>query len=304
LVRLIAPDCSSAEFGHAYRSCLTSDLGLGFPIPIMSVKNAESLIIIAGRGAYPRVLAENARQQGVKRIAAIAFKRETDRVIEKVADEVTWEAFAIPHAVMAGQIKPTHLFNLRPDKKLFDLLARLKERNAETIFGAIGEELKALGIELLQASSFMEASMPPAGQIGHLPPTPAQWEDIRLGLRVAKATSGLDIGQTVVVKEGTVLAVEAFEGTDQTILRAGELSGPGAVIVKVAKRGHDMRFDIPVIGERTFKSIKKSGASVLAVEAGRAILLEREKLVALADRGGVAFLAVDFNEGASDDKSA
>ncbi|MGA1529652.1 MAG: LpxI family protein [Kiritimatiellia bacterium] len=296
---------------------MTSDLGLGFPIPIMSVKNAESLIIIAGRGAYPRVLAENARQQGVKRIAAIAFKRETDRVIEKVADEVTWvaigqlqamldamQAFAIPHAVMAGQIKPTHLFNLRPDKKLFDLLARLKERNAETIFGAIGEELKAVGIELLQASSFMEASMPPAGQIGHLPPTPAQWEDIRLGLRVAKATSGLDIGQTVVVKEGTVLAVEAFEGTDQTFLRAGELSGPGAVIVKVAKRGHDMRFDIPVIGERTFKSIKKSGASVLAVEAGRAILLEREKLVALADRGGVAFLAVDFNEGASDDKSA
>lgn len=270
----------------------------------------DSLIIIAGRGAYPRVLADSARRQGVKHIAAIAFKRETDSVIEKLADEVAWihlgqlqamldamKAFQIPHAVMAGQIKPTHLFTVRFDKKLFEVLGRLKERNAETIFGAVGDELRAIGIDLLQASSFMESAMPAAGQIGRIEPTPAQWDDIRLGLRVAKATSGLDIGQTVVIKEGTVLAVEAFEGTDDTILRAGELGGPGSVIVKVAKRGHDMRFDIPVIGERTFKMIKKSGACVLAVEAHRAILLEREKLAGLADRGGVAFLAVEMNEG-------
>jgi len=267
------------------------------------------LIIIAGRGAYPRVLAESARIQGVKRIAAVAFKRETDTVIEKVTDEVTWvplghlqamldalAAFGIPRAVMAGQIKPTHLFTIRPDKRLFELLGRLKERNAETIFGAVGEELATIGIELLQASTFMEAAMPVPGPIGNIPPTAAQTEDIRLGLRVAKATSGLDIGQTVVIKEGTVLAVEAFEGTDATILRAGELGGPGSVIVKVAKRGHDMRFDIPVIGERTFKMIRKSGASVLAVEARRAILLEREKLVELADRHRVAFLAVEMDE--------
>lgn len=276
----------------------------------MTATMPDSLIIIAGRGAYPRVLAESARRQGVKRIAAIAFKRETDSVIEKVADDVTWihlgqlqamldamKATGIPRAVMAGQIKPTHLFTVRFDKKLFEVLGRLKERNAETIFGAIGDELRAIGIELLQASSFMESTMPAPGQIGGIEPTPAQWEDILLGLRVAKATSGLDIGQTVVIKEGTVLAVEAFEGTDDTILRAGELGGPGSVIVKVAKRGHDMRFDIPVIGERTFKMIKKSGAAVLAVEAHRAILLEREKLVDLADRGGVAFLAVEMKEG-------
>ena len=277
----------------------------------MTEATPESLSIIAGRGNYPRVLAESARKQGVKRIAAVAFKKETDGVIEKVADEVTWVhigqlqamldalvAFKIPRVVMAGQIKPTHLFNIRPDKRMFDLLARLKERNAETIFGAVGEELHSVGIELLQASQFMESTMPEPGQIGHIPPTPAQWDDIRLGLRVAKATSGLDIGQTVVIKEGTVLAVEAFEGTDATILRAGELGGPGSVIVKVAKRGHDMRFDIPVIGERTFDSMKKSGATTLAVEARRSILLDREALVKLADQRRIAFVAVEMAEDA------
>jgi len=275
----------------------------------MSDPTPESLSIIAGRGNYPRVLAESARKQGVKRIAAVAFKKETDTVIEKFTDEVKWvhigqlqamldalQSFHIPHAVMAGQIKPTHLFNIRPDKRMFDLLSRLKERNAETIFGAVGEELKTIGIDLMQASLFMESTMPLAGQIGRIEPTPAQWEDIRLGLRVAKATSGLDIGQTVVIKEGTVLAVEAFEGTDDTILRAGELGGPGSVIVKVAKRGHDMRFDIPVIGERTFKSMKKSRAVVLAVEAGRSILLDREELIKSADQHGVAFLAVSMDD--------
>jgi DUF1009 family protein len=273
----------------------------------MTEPTPESLSIIAGRGAYPRVLAESARKQGVQRIAAVAFKKETDPVIEKVADQVTWVhigqlqalldalvAFKIPRVVMAGQIKPTHLFNIRPDKRMFDLLARLKERNAETIFGAVGEELKSVGIDLLQASRFMESTMPEPGPIGHLPPTPQQWDDIRLGLRVAKATSGLDIGQTVVIKEGTVLAVEAFEGTDATIIRAGELGGPGSVVVKVAKRGHDMRFDIPVIGDRTLDSMKKSGATVLAVEARRSILLDREELVKLADRRGIAFLAVEM----------
>jgi len=270
---------------------------------------SDSLSIIAGRGNYPRVLAESARKQGVKRIAAVAFKKETDSVIEKFADEVKWvhigqlqamldalQSFNISRAVMAGQIKPTHLFNIRPDKRMFDLLARLKERNAETIFGAVGEELKTVGIELMQASVFMESTMPAVGQIGRITPTPPQWDDIRLGLRVAKATSGLDIGQTVVIKEGTVLAVEAFEGTDDTILRAGGLGGSGSVIVKVAKRGHDMRFDIPVIGDRTFKSIKKSKAAVLAVEAGRSILLDREELIKIADQCGVAFLAVSMDD--------
>ena len=135
--------------------------------------------------------------------------------------------------------------------------------------------------------------MPAPGTLGRRAPDEREQADIRLGAKVAKITSGLEIGQTVVVKEGTVLAVEGFEGTDETILRAGRLGGPGAVVVKVAKLGHDMRFDIPIVGMRTFKMLKKAKISCLAVEAKRTILLEREKLAAEADRLGIAFAAFD-----------
>jgi hypothetical protein len=272
----------------------------------MTSSRLESIGIIAGKGAYPHVLAVSAKQQGVQRIHAVAFRGETDRAIQKVADQVDWiylgqlgamlEALkksGVRHAVMAGQITPTHLFRVRMDKPMLGLLARLKVRNAETIFGAIGDELKAIGVELLPASQFMESTMPAAGVLGARGPTPEEQNDIDLGLKVAKMTSGLDIGQTVVIKQGTILAVEAFEGTDAAIARAGELGGPGAVIVKVAKRGHDMRFDIPVVGEHTLKSLKKIKAAVLAVEAKRTILLEREKLVEAADRLGLCFVAVN-----------
>jgi DUF1009 family protein len=210
--------------------------------------------------------------------------------------EPVFEAFrkhGIRHAVMAGQITPTHLFNLRFDRCAMALLSRLKERNAHTIFGAICDEFNTLGIEMLPAYMFMEKAMPAAGLLGGRAPTDAEQADIRLGFEVAKVTSGIEIGQTVVVKNGTILAVEAFEGTDETILRAGRLGGSGAVIVKVAKRGHDMRFDIPVVGTRTFKSLRKIKAGVLAVEAHRTILLERERLVAEAARMGLSFVAMD-----------
>jgi len=271
----------------------------------MTSPGVDSIAIIAGKGAYPHVLAVSAKQQGVKRIHAVAFRGETDRVIQKVADQVDWiylgqlgamleslKKCGVRKAVMAGQITPTHLFRVRMDKPMLGLLARLKVRNAETIFGAIGDELKAIGVELLPASQFMESTMPDAGVLGARAPTVEEQNDIDLGLKVAKMTSGLDIGQTVVIKQGTILAVEAFEGTDAAIARAGELGGPGAVIVKVAKRGHDMRFDIPVVGEHTMKSLKKIKAAVLAVEAKRTILLEREKLVEEANRQGLCFVAV------------
>lgn len=269
----------------------------------------NSLALIAGKGAYPLLLAESARRQGIRRLCAVAFRGETDTAITKLVDEVVWvyigqlgalldalRGFGIPRAVMAGQISPSHLFSIRMDAPMLKLLGRLKERNAHSIFGAIGEELRGIGIDLQPASLFMESTMPAAGQLSARPPTAEEALDIALGLHVAKATSGLDIGQTVVIKRGTILAVEAFEGTDAAILRAGELGGEGAVVVKVAKRGHDMRFDIPVIGEHTFKTLKKARAAVLAVEAGRTILLEREKLAAEADRQNICFTAVVFPE--------
>ena len=267
-----------------------------------------ALAIIAGRGAYPWLLAQSARQQGVRRLFAVAFRRETDPVIEKHVDEVRWiylgqlgallselKQSGIGNAVMAGQITPTHLFRVRMDRPMLSLLGRLKERNAETIFGAIGEELRGVGVELKPASLFMESAMPAAGVLTARGPTSEEERDIALGLHVAKTTSGLDIGQTVVIKQGTILAVEAFEGTDAAILRAGELGGPGAVVVKVAKRGHDMRFDIPVVGEHTLKTLRRAKASVLAVEARRTILLEREKIIAQATRQGLCLTAVELD---------
>ena len=275
----------------------------------MDIPIPESLGIIAGKGVYPRLLADSARKQGVKRLYAVAFRKETDPVLEKYADQVDWlylgqlgamlEAFkasGVKQVVMAGQITPTHLFRIRMDGPMISLLSRLRVRNAETIFGAVGEELKKIGVELLPASLFMEHTMPEAGVLSARAPTEQESADIELGLKVAKTTSGLDIGQTVVIKNGTILAVEAFEGTDAAIARAGELGGAGAVVVKVAKRGHDMRFDIPVVGEHTMKSLRRIKASVLAVEAKRTILLDREVVVGEADRQGLCLVAVKTEE--------
>ena len=138
--------------------------------------------------------------------------------------------------------------------------------------------------------------MPEAGVLSARGPTEQESADIQLGLKVAKTTSGLDIGQTVVIKNGTILAVEAFEGTDAAIARAGELGGVGAVVVKVAKRGHDMRFDIPVIGEHTMKSLRRIKAAALAIEAKRTILLDREVVVAEANRQGLCLVAMEVGQ--------
>ncbi len=270
-----------------------------------------ALGMIAGKGVYPLELARSARAQGVKRLFAVAFKGETERSLEKLVDEVRWlyvgqleamlEAFrasGVNRAVMVGQITPTHLFRVRPDRAMLNLLGSLKQRNAETIFTAVGNELRKVGVELSPASLFMESAMPEPGQLSARAPDADEQADIELGLEVAKATSGLDIGQTVIIKRGTVLAVEAFEGTDEAILRAGKVGGKGGVVVKVAKRGHDMRFDIPVVGMHTFKILKKAGISTLAVEAGRTILLERDRLIVEADRLGIAFTAVPTEDSA------
>lgn len=278
------------------------------PFPSLA-RDIQELGLIAGRGDYPLLLAQSARQQGVRRIFAVAFRHETSRAIARYVDEVRWvylgqlqpilDAFAgsgLRHAVMAGQIAPSNLFSLRFDRAAMGLLARLRERNAHTIFGAFCSELEAVGISFLPAYLFMESAMPKPGPIGSRRPTPTEQADIELGLRVAKLTSGIEIGQTVVVKEGTILAVEAFEGTDDAILRAGRLGGRGSVVVKVAKRGHDMRFDIPVIGLRTLTSLRKARAAVLAVEAGRTILLERAKLAAEADRIGLSLVAMETHD--------
>ena len=271
----------------------------------MNADVPEKLGIIAGKGNYPLLLAESARQQGVREIFALAFHGETERQIAKLADRVVWvrlgqlataytalQASGVPQFVMAGQITPTSLFHMRMDGELLALLGRLRERNAHSIFGALTTELAKRGIEMLPASRFMETHMAEPGVLTTRAPTSDQQADIELGLKVAKTTSGLEIGQTVVLKNGTILAVEAFEGTDATILRAGKLGGPDAVVVKVSKHGHDVRFDLPVIGERTLKSLHKAKAAVLAVEARRTILLDRAAVLAQAERQNLCIVAI------------
>jgi len=271
----------------------------------MDMSKPTELTVIAGRGNYPLLLAEAARKQGVTRLAAIAFRGETDRALLRLVDEVHWvhigqlTAFlkavadaGCPQAVMAGQITPTHLFRVRLDRAMLAMLKQLPRRNAETIFGAVGEAMRDAGAELLPASLFMEAHMPAAGILTRFQPTAAVQSDIAFGMQIATTVSDLDIGQTVVIKDGTVLAVEAFEGTNAAIRRAAKLAGPGVVVAKAAKPGHDMRFDIPVVGEQTIQILKKVRAAAIAVQAGRSILLGRKQLAAIADAHRICMVAV------------
>ncbi len=261
--------------------------------------------IIAGKGEYPILLAEAAKKHGVKKVCAVAFKKETSRNIEKFADTVEWLSIGslsslikalkkhnVSRAVMAGQITPTHLFRIRMDREMIKLLTSLPARNAHSIFGAVADKLTENGISLTSASIFMEEHMAPEGVLTCREPGEDQWRDIRLGLTVSTATSNLEIGQTVIVKGGTIVAVEAFEGTNETIKRAARLAGKGTVIVKTAKKGHDMRFDIPVVGSTTIQMLKKYSASALALQAGKAIMLNRGDLISAADKAGIAIVSV------------
>ncbi len=266
----------------------------------------ESLIVIAGRHAYPLMLAKAARAAGVQRIVVLGFKGETRRDITALADEVHWmhlgsmrafldklESTSIKQAVMVGQIAPHNLFHLRMDKLALGMYRALSVRNAHTIFGSIVDKIESLGIEVLPGNAFMEGYTPEVGQLSRRAPTERERADIELGLKLVKGTSEFEIGQTVAIKDGLIIAVEAFEGTNQTIKRAGRVGKAGTVIVKVPKVGHDMRFDIPVIGSKTFQIMKRAKVSCLAVEAGKTILLEKEKLIALADQYNMAFVAVE-----------
>ncbi len=266
----------------------------------------DALGIIAGSGRYPVLLAESARAQGVKRLAAVGFPGETTSEVAKLVDDYTelrvgqlgamcayFRDRKIAHAIMAGQIRPGNLFELRPDLKALLLLAKLKERNAESIFGAIAGELQRSGTELLPATTFLEDSLATAGLIAGPRLSRKQQADVAFGFRIAKETSRLDIGQSVVVKNGTVVAVEAFEGTDAAMERGGRLGRGDAVLVKVSKPDQDFRFDVPVLGTRTMEQARDAGVRVIACEAQRTLLLDRAAVCAAAERWGIALVGVD-----------
>ncbi len=263
----------------------------------------ESLGLIAGNRSLPLEFARQARAAGVKRLVAVAFENETDPALAPLVDEIVWlkvgqlskmistfTGRGIRQCVMVGQIAPKNLFDLRPDMRAMGLWLRLPEKNAQTIFGAIAGELEKDGVELIDAGPWLQPLMPAAGfQLGP-PLSGPQRADAEFGFRIAKEVSRLEIGQTVVVKNGTVLAVEGFEGTDKCLARGGGLAGKdgGAVAVKVAKPDHDMRFDVPCIGAGTLEVCAKTGVSVLALESGKTLLLEREACEALAKKNKIS----------------
>lgn len=260
----------------------------------------DTLFLIAGSGRYPGLVIEEARKAGVGRIVAAVFEGETDPETIAAADQahplrvgqlgkllVAAKSSGASVGMMAGQIAPKNLFDLRPDVKTLVLLARLKRRNAETLFGAVAEQLATVGVRLLPGTTFLEDHLAREGLMAGPKPKERVLEDIRFGFSIAKESSRLDIGQSVVVKNGTVLAVEAFEGTDECMARGGRLGRGGAILVKVTKPGQDMRLDVPIIGVRTLEVAKEAGISILAVESGQTLLLDRPVVCAQAARRGL-----------------
>lgn len=266
--------------------------------------SSSPLGLIAGSKSLPLVFADEARRQG-RRVVAVGFEGETDPILASKVDEVVWlrvgqlskmiGAFTqrgITECVMLGQIAPRNLFDVRPDFRAMGLLLRLKEKNAHTIFGAIADELEKDGVRLIESTPWLQAWMPGPGYSVGPAVTPELKAVVDYGALIAKEISRLEIGQSVVVKDGTTLAVEGFEGTDACLERGGRLAGSsgGAVAVKTAKVGHDMRFDIPCIGPRTVQTCADHGIRALAVEAGRTLLLDRPELESVAKERKVTVL--------------
>ena len=266
----------------------------------------EGIGLIAGNGIYPETFATAARRAGVRRLVAAAFEGETQSALTGMMDATAWfrvgqlgkmikffKEQGITQAVMVGQIAPRNLFDLRPDLRTLLMLARLKQRNAETLFGGIADELAKDGITLLPATTFLEHLMPLPGPVAGPKIKERRWEEARFGMRIAKESSRLDIGQTVVVKKGTVLAVEAFEGTNEAVKRGGQLGRGEATMVKVSKPRQDMRFDVPVVGPDTIQTAAEAGVNVIAVEAGKTLILGIEEVVARCERLKVTLLAIE-----------
>ena len=261
------------------------------------------LAIIAGNGIYPRELARAARTAGVQKIFAIAFEGETDATLAELVDEICWLRVGqlsrmlaglrdskISSAIMAGQIAPRNLFDLHPDWRALLLLAKLKRRNAESIFRAIAGELEKIGVTLLPATTFLDDFLVTRDLVAGPKLSRREESDVDFGWEIAQKIAALDIGQTVIAKNGTILAVEGFEGTNETIRRGGVLGGRGAVMIKVAKPNQDMRFDVPVIGVETISIGAEARIRVIALEAGRTLLLEKDEVILAAQRARITVL--------------
>jgi len=266
----------------------------------------KKIAIISGSGKFPFLFAQAAKEKGFH-VVSIAIKNNTSLWLRSYVDEVHWFKVSelqrmidflknkeITHVVMAGQIQPRTLFkkDIMQDPEIKKLMLDLKDRRADSVFGAIADKLVNSGLKLLDSTSFLEEYLPKKSVLTKGQIDQNLWEDINFGFKLAKEIARLDIGQTVVVKKKAVVAVESIEGTDATIKRAGYIAKDGCVMVKVSKPHQDMRFDIPVVGLRTVKNLIKIKAKCLAIEADKTLIIDIEKCIKLANRHNLIIAAI------------
>ena len=270
----------------------------------------EHIGLIAGNGTFPILFARTARQEGVH-VVAVAHEGETPPELGEWVDHITWikvgqldtiirtfQAHGVRRAVMAGGIhKAALLERFAPDARAQRFLAGLTQWSDDTVLRGVAEELEREGIAVVESTLFLASILTPEGPLTARQPDAAQLRDVEYGLAVAKGIGAWDIGQTVVVKSRMVLAVEAVEGTDAALRRGGALARGGAVAVKVSKPGQDLRFDVPAVGPATVAVCREAGVAVLALEAGKTLLLEREALLAAASAADLAIVGVRADGG-------
>jgi UDP-2,3-diacylglucosamine hydrolase len=264
--------------------------------------------LIAGNGRFPFLVLEAARAAG-HQITIVALKEEAFPELEIEAAKApaapvhrvslgqlgTWvnilKKARVTHAVMAGQVKHTRLFSdIVPDMMAIGLLMRIKAKNTDAIIAGVADVLRDHGVDLIDSTAFLAPLLAREGTMTRRAPTDEQVADLMFGYRIADAIAGMDIGQTIAVKSLAVVAVEAMEGTDQVIARAGQLAGAGVCIVKVAKPKQDMRFDVPVVGVATIRAMQAAGATTLSVDAGKTLMIDGDAIIAAADAGGIAIV--------------
>ncbi len=269
--------------------------------------NHQKIGVLAGRGIYPFLTVKLAKKHGVSEIAVVAIKGDADPELSTFADHFDWvyagqlnkaiklfRMHKIEHVIFAGQVKPGRLFRgLKPDFRTVKLLGKLKLKNAESIFSAIADEFLKDNITILPATMFLSDYLAQQGTIGKIKPTKKQLEDITFGTHIGTEISRLDIGQTVVVKNGTVLAVEGFEGTNKAIIRGGQLGQGDAVVVKLAKPDQDMRFDVPCIGVETIQALIEGNVRVVAIQAEKTLILEKDEVIETLNKKKISIFGIN-----------
>jgi DUF1009 family protein len=261
--------------------------------------------LIAGNGSFPIAFARAAKLKGMQ-VIAVAHEGETLPELANLVDGIYWvkvgqlgkiiqifKEQGVVDVLMAGGIKKTRLFgNTLPDLRGMALLAKMVHKKDDSLLRGVADELESEGIVVRESTLYLDSIVAQRGVLSKRKPAKDERRDIEFGWQMAKEIGRLDIGQTVVLKDQVILAVEAIEGTDEAIRRGGKLCGQGAVVVKVCKPQQDLRFDLPAIGTQTIKSMEEAKATCLAVEAGKTIILERETVISEADRAGISIIAV------------